>query len=203
MQKPTTEQLLAFFKAKDFLLVENPYYPNLFGIRTETNTPNRFDDWIGAVYKDKAGKWCSYCYNGTTDPGQYWLEHPMNINGTAIIIPGQYLKVYKIGTHTGYKAYQQCKAMAYVRDTNKNKVLDLLYRIVGHKIYFEIASTNLHHANSNTVSTVDDKWSAGCQVVASPTEYECLLDLGVLFDLQTKVENKYNYALFEEIDITK
>lgn len=203
MEKPTTAQLVKSFEAKGYNLIKNPYYPNLFGIRKDTNVPNRFDDFIGALFMDNKSNWCSYTYNGTTEPGTHWLEKPMNVNGAAIIIPKQYIGVYKIGTHTGYKAYQQCAAMEYVRDNNKNKVLDFLYRVAGYKTYKEIAATNLHHANAKAVSQIVDKWSAGCQVVASPTEYECLLELGVTFDIKTGVKNKFNYTLFEEKEIVK
>lgn len=203
MEKPTTAQILASFRAKAYSVIENPYYPNLFGIRKDTNEPNRFDDFVGALFKDNKGNWCSYVYNATTDPGTYYLQNPMNVNGTAIVIPKQYIGCYKIGTHTGYKAYQQCAPMEYVRDTNKNKVLDFLYRVAGFKTYKEIAATNLHHANKSAVSQIVEKWSAGCQVVASPTEYECLLELGVNFDIKTGVKNKFNYALFEEKEIVK
>ena len=203
MEKPTTAQLIATFRTKKYLLIETEYYPNLFGIRKENNVPNEFDDFVGAVWKDKSGEWRSSCYAATTDPGTHWLLHPMNVNGTAILVPGQYIKVYKIGKHTGYTAYQQTRPMTYVRDINKNSILDWLYRTVGFKTYKEVAATNLHHANAKTASKVVDKWSAGCQVVANPTEYQSLLELGMNFNLITSSPNEFNYTLFEEKDIIK
>lgn len=201
MEKLTTAQILALYEAKKYPLIKNPYYPNLFGVRKETNVPNKFDDFVGAIWKDKSGEWRSCCYEATTDPGKYWLEHPMNVNGTAIVVPGFYTKVYRVATHTGYPAYKQVRPMTYVRDNNKNGIIDWLYRIAGSKTFTEVAATNLHRANQKAVSNVVDKWSAGCQVVASPTEYETLLELGRNFNLITKVDNDYNYALFEEKDI--
>lgn len=203
MEKVTTAQLLAMFKKKNYELIETPYYPNLYGIRNETSVPNKFDDFIGAVWKDKSGQWLSCCYEGTTDAGTYWLEHPMNVNGTAIIVPGQYLGVYKIGKHTGYAAYEQIKPFIYVRDNNKNKVLDFLYRIAGFKKYTENGKTNLHHAGElvNNPSTFVEKWSAGCQVVRRILEFGSLLQLGKDFISIFKGKNEFNYTLFEQKDI--
>lgn len=205
MEKLTTVQLLAMFKAKNYLLVETPYYPNLFGVRKETNEPNKFDDFIGAIWKDKTGNWLSCCYEGTTDAGTYWLEHPMNVDGTAIIIPGQYIEVYKLGQHTGYAAYEEIGNFNYVRDNNKDKILDWVYRKVGFKIYNQNGKTNLHHAGElvNNPSTFVEKWSAGCQVVRRILEFGSILELGQNWVKLFKNENKFNYTLFEEKDIIK
>jgi hypothetical protein len=203
MEKLSTAQLLAMFKSKSYILNDTPYYPNLFGVRKETNIPNQFDDFIGAVWKDKYGAWLSCCYEGTTDPGMYWLEHPMNVNGTAIIVPDQYLGVYKLGQHMGYAAYEEIKPFTYVRDTNKDKILNWLYRTVGYKKYVENGKTNLHHAGElvNNPSTFVEKWSAGCQVVKRILEFGCLLELGQNWVNLIKGINSFNYTLFEEKDI--
>lgn len=203
MEKLTTTQLLAMFKKMNYELIDTPYYPNLYGVRKETSVPNRFDDFVGAVWKDKNGKWLSCCYEATTDAGSFWLQNPMNVNGTAIIVPGQYKNVYKIGTHTGYAAYEQIKPFTYVRDNNKNNVLDWLYRVVGYKKYIENGKTNLHHAGkiAATPSTLVEKWSAGCQVVRRILEFGALLSLGKDFITIFKGKNEFNYTLFEEKDI--
>lgn len=205
MEKVTTAQLLTMYKAKNYDLIKNPYYPNLYGIRKETSVPNRFDDYIGAIWMDKSGQWLSCCYEGTTDAGTFFLEKPMNVNGTAIIIPGQYKGVYKLGTHTGYAAYEQIKNFNYVRDNNKDKVLDFLYRIVGYKKYSENGKTNLHHAGElvNSPSTFVEKWSAGCQVVRRILEFGSLLSLGKDWVSLFKGKNEFDYTLFEERDIVK
>ena len=185
---------------KEYELNNTPYYPNLFGIRSKENIPNAFNDLIGAIYYNGT-TWDMLLVEGTTDAGLYWQQNPMNINGTAVIIPGQYKNCYKVGLHTGYKAYQQVGVMNYIRDNNKDKVLDLLYKVVGFKKYREIAATNLHHASNTSTSSVVDKWSAGCQVVAGIVNFGKLLGLGERWVTLNPTKNLFNYTLFEEQDI--
>lgn len=203
MEKVTTAQLLSMFKSKKYSLEENPYYPNLFGIRKETNVPNEFDDFVGAIWKDRIGTWYSCCYAATTDPGKYWLVNPMNVDGAAIIVPGQYKKAYKVGYHKDYEAYKQIRPMSYVRDGNRDGLLDWLYRTIGFKTYKEVAATNIHRANKDTTSKIVEKWSAGCQVLANPHEFTAILELGKNYIVTGKNLNEFNYTLFEEKDIVK
>ena len=102
----TTEQfsiseILSSFTGKKYELNNTPFYPNLFGIRSKDNIPNQFNDLIGAIYYN-GRTWDMLLVAGTTDAGLFWQEHPMNVNGTAIIIPGQYKNCYKVGLHNGY-----------------------------------------------------------------------------------------------------
>ena len=52
--------------------------------------------------------WETLLCDATTDPGLYYLEHPMNVDGTAILIPGQYIGSHKTGLHKGDHALIQC-----------------------------------------------------------------------------------------------
>jgi len=60
--------------------------PNIIGIRTEIDVPNVFNDFIFIEY---SGEYKIYVI--TTNPGIYWLEHPENKLGTAVLKPGQYV----------------------------------------------------------------------------------------------------------------
>ena len=97
----TPEKIVEVFKKKNYVLFEDPYRLNLFGIRNKEYQSNTFNDLVGMVYKDYGGLWNTHLYIATTDPGKYWLENPMNVAGTAIVVPGQYLNVFTFGLHKG------------------------------------------------------------------------------------------------------
>ena len=64
------------------------YNLNIIGVRRVENAiPNKFDDTIVVIYRDAARQWQVFTADITTDPGQYWLMNPSNVNGTAILVP--------------------------------------------------------------------------------------------------------------------
>ena len=65
------------------------YNVNIIGVRSTDHTANSFDDVIHCVYKDEDDQWVHKSWACTTEPGSYWLENPTNVNGTAILVPGQ------------------------------------------------------------------------------------------------------------------
>jgi hypothetical protein len=76
------------------------YNLNIIGIRSKDHKPNSFDDRMCVVFRDEQG-WVTRTWECTTEPGKYWLENPTNVSGTAILVPGQYRSVYKIGQASG------------------------------------------------------------------------------------------------------
>jgi hypothetical protein len=143
------------------------YNLNIIGIRSKTNEVNTFDDRICVVFRDEMG-WITRTWEATCDPGQYWLDYPSNVAGTAILVPGQYRGVYKIGKHRGqYDALvQKGGAVKVYRDANKDEVLDM-DPDTEQEGYFGI---NIHKAGEH--STEVNKWSAGCQVFANNDDFE-------------------------------
>ena len=79
---------------------DKPYNLNIFGIRCATDT-NFFDDLICVAYRSNYLETVVEVFQGTTDPGKYWLEHPMNKDGTAILCEGQFKSAYRIDKHRG------------------------------------------------------------------------------------------------------
>jgi hypothetical protein len=140
---------------------------NIIGIRTKNIQANSFDDRMCLVYKDKLG-WVTRTWACTTDPGTYWLGHPMRVAGAAILVPGQYRGAYKIGKHRGkYNALvQRGGAVKVYRDNNKDEVLDHDPESVTEGYY----GINIHKAGEE--STEVDRWSAGCQVFANARDFE-------------------------------
>lgn len=142
------------------------YNLNIIGVRSANRVANSFDDKLHLVYKAEDGKWIERVWQITTDPGTYWLSNPENLDGTAILVPGQYRGVYGIGLHRGqYEALtQQFGEVAVYRDNDGDNILDPTKGPF--KGYFGI---NIHKAG--TSSTQVDKWSAGCQVFAKNADF--------------------------------
>ena len=69
---------------------ETPYDLNLFGIRSNNVESNTFDDLLGCIYRDEQLAFQLEVWPATTDPGLYWLQNPSRVEGTAILVPGQY-----------------------------------------------------------------------------------------------------------------
>lgn len=160
---------------KDYVIFENDKKPlnlNYVGIR-DSSSVNTFNDLFVMFWKYR-GNWSYFMRPGTTDPGTYWLEHPSNPHGTAILKEGQYRGAWKLGKHQGkYDALVQRKEVAVIRDGNKDGVLDLDSGYVDMGFF----GINHHRANAKNESVQVDKWSAGCQVTANPNLYDIFIQL--------------------------
>ncbi len=150
-----------------------PYNLNIIGIRTNKRTPNSFDDTIVVMWKYQ-GKWNFNQYPATTDPGLYYLNHPITPEGTAILKEGQYLHCYCLGLHHGkYKALVQFMPVTIIRDFNKDNYLDFS---TGHEDT-GIFGINIHRANLTGKTINVNQWSAGCQVFADSTHFAEFISL--------------------------
>jgi hypothetical protein len=201
MNKPTSQQIVNAFLSKGYLLKSKPYEMNIIGIRNSDSQSNSFDDFVGILFKDQLGNWMSHLYRATTDPGIYYRQNPINVEGTIIMVATQHLNCYKIGRHTNYKAVEQIAPMLYIRDNDKNGILDFFKKLLTSKTVKQLSKTNIHRANPNKESIQVDKWSAGCQVIASPTEFQVFLT-----HLESSINfynhpNLFDYTLFESKDL--
>lgn len=167
----TPDNIRAIYNMKGYKFFENDsknYNINVFGIRSSDMTPNVFNDYVCLMWKFK-NVWYTKVYDATTDPGLYYLLNPLNVQGTAIMVPGQYLDAYGIGLHHNeYEALRQKSPMKYYRDNNR----DAIYNLDNNSIYEGIGYTNIHHASFKGKSVQVDKWSAGCQVIADIVDFE-------------------------------
>ena len=149
---------------------------NLVGIRNPTPRANKFDDEMHVIYKE-AGQWVDRWWPITTDPGTYWLENPLNKMGTAAVVADrQYRGVWKLGLHRGrYEALVQKGAkIAVHRDDNLDSKVDYNKDNI-EEGWFGI---NCHRATASEFGSVNvNKWSAGCQVFASPHDYDSFLTI--------------------------
>lgn len=194
MYKPRIEQLKEALTKKGYPIKTGEWELNIIGIRNDNAQPNSFDDTMCVLFKDQYGDDTLITFSCTTDAGLYWLLHPMNVDGCIIMKEGNYPDAYKIGLHRGYKALKQIGNICYVRDNNKDAVLDFdsNNEVVGN------FATNIHHASFPENSVVVDKWSAGCQVINKGwLEFLELCDQSVLIT----EKNLFDYTLLNIKDV--
>ena len=197
----TREQVEAAVKAKDYKWFENgEYNVNIVGIRnmaTGTRVTNKFDDHITISYKDE-GEWKFHCYECTTDPGDDWMDNPMLDKGCAILVPGQYRGSHKLRLHQGrYLALGQHRSVKVYRDRDKDGHYDFDPSTIDEGLF----GINIHRATkyAGNTSTYVDKWSAGCQVIASNDDWHSFLD--ICQTARDKWDNNFTYTLLTSDDI--
>jgi hypothetical protein len=167
-------KIKAILHSKGYVLHSKPYELNIVGLRSRNTRANRFDDQLHVFYKTGNTHWEYHVFNATTDPGTFWLQNPMQAQGTAILAEGQYSNAYAIGLHKGlYEALVQVKPVTILRDYDRNAVLDFSN---GKKVtgYFGI---NLHRANRTGTTKYVNKNSAGCQVFENADDFAAFMKL--------------------------
>lgn len=176
------------------------YNLNIVGVRnssTGDEVTNKFDDKITLSYKVE-GEWKFYSFNATTDPGRYWVENIMRVEGVACMKPGQY-KAYRIDKHRGnYDALCQREGEVEVyRDNNK----DGCYDLDDNNTQTGFFGINIHRATARAgkKSTQVDKWSAGCQVIAANEDWEEFIF--ACYKAESIWGNKFTYTLINSEDI--
>jgi hypothetical protein len=98
-------------------------------------------------------------WKGSTNPGLFFINHPVNPRGCAQLIEG--VLMFKPGLHDD----DQFPAFVQAEDFHINR-LDEKGHVVGHQCgRFEI------HLHSGGPGVDVDKYSAGCQIIWSPEGY--------------------------------
>ena len=195
-------QVKRLYKKKKYKFCTGTYNLNIFGIRDTCFADDTFNDYIGVAYEDSQCKFKVDLYKGSTDPAVHYLRNPLNKNGTIIMLEGQYRGCYKIGIHNrskpvnSYSALEQIGAMAYVRDNNKDNVLDIdpSKKITG------IFKTNLHRCSKWKIVRYIGLYSAGCQVIQDPKHFDALMDTAKR-QVSLGWGDKYSYTLFNISDL--
>ena len=189
----TTDKLVNAYVKKNYVLKNGIYCVNVFGIRANTQATNTFDDIVGILRMNHGNQWEALLCDATTDPGLYYLEHPMNVKGTAILMPGQYVGSHKTGLHKGDEALIQCGTLRIWRDRNKDDIYDYTNPQDSNRDGIDI-----HHAGAN--STIVGNWSAACQVIARRTEFDDFM-LQIAEHLSEGFEDLFDYTLFEVMEL--
>ena len=165
------EHILTFMRDYNFKVFEKEYSVNIYLLRSDNNQAGKFDDVIGLFYWDRWKKLNEMRFRGTTEAGRYYLNNPLNVDGTAIILPGQYKGSHKIGLHKGTPALEQKGNMKYIRDANKDGVLNFELAQDEDNIIEGNFKTNIHTVVNDTPGRQIGRASAGCPVIASTFEY--------------------------------
>ena len=178
---------------KGYHLYTRPYELNIAGIRNKTRRAGAFDDTIIVFYNDAHDAEQELHFAATTDPGGYWLQHPMRTSGAAILKSGQYVNAYQIGMHRGkYLALVQRGPVTVYRDNNHDLLTDLDERQT-ETGYFGI---NIHRALPQGMTQTVGRHSAGCQVFESADNFS--LFMGLCERHRRLYGNSFTYTLVEE-----
>jgi len=197
--KLIVEHLQSVLEKNNYAFFDNnkSHNVNIIGCRSNQTKANEFDDCLFLVYRDDNKNWIVDSYQVTTDIGIRYLKTPINEDGAAILVPGQYRGVYSVAKHRGkYDALCQKNGKVKVwRDDDRDKILDMDDSTI-QEGYFGI---NIHRAA--VVGEVErvNGYSAGCQVFKSARDFN---EFMALIKLSTKkYDNKFTYTLITEDDI--
>jgi hypothetical protein len=186
-----------------FISRNKNYNLNIGAIRSSDLTPDTYNDTIFLAWEWQ-GRGYLKTYKGTTDPGLYYLLNPINVNGTAIIIPEYYRGVYEIGWHRkntsfAHMALRQKAPMKYWREKEYTVTSQLP---INHEVvYEEIGFTNLHSKPMNfPVTQFIGKVSAGCIVVQDPVLFHNEF-IPICREGAKNFGNSFSFALFYEPDL--
>ena len=201
----TREQIQSTVEAKGYkYFTDNNnknYDVNIIGIRnseTKGRVTNAFDDILTIAYKED-GEWQYHEFQCTTDPGSAYMNNPIvESKGTAILKPGQYRGSHKLRLHAGkYLALGQQRNVKVYRDRNKDGKYDFDASTIDEGLF----GINVHRATGKAGKTSSriNKWSAGCQVIASNDNWHCFLD--ICQTARDTWSNNFTYTLIDSTDI--
>ena len=187
-----------FAKMGYTFFTKGDYNLNIIGIRNMTTPIQRdtFNDAMVIIYKEK-GNWKKEIFEITTDPSLKFLKAPSNVNGTAILVPGQYRSTYKIDYHNGkYLALcQRLKPVKVYRDKNRDNKLDMNPATIQTGMF----GINLHHASASYDSDTIGLYSAGCQVYHHMKDFNRMMHLANI--AKNIYGNSFTYTLITSNDL--
>ncbi len=183
----------AMFDAMGYRWFDGAYNVNIFGIRSSLEIPNVFDDFIFLIYQDDNLQWIVKQFEATTQAGLYYMNHPINVDGTAILAPSQYRGVYKIDKHNG-KYYALCQRLGKVsvyRDNNRDNKYDYDPSTIQEGKF----GVNIHRGARGEGETVD-RFSAACQVFKRESDFNEFMRICSI--AARRYSNSFTYTLFAE-----
>ncbi|GAA4273619.1 hypothetical protein U6A24_18385 [Aquimarina gracilis] len=184
---------LQILRSKKYQIYRQPYQLNIVGYRSRFVRSNHFDDEIHVFYTNDQGKWVYHIFKATTDPGQYWLDHPIHPQGTAFLKKGQYQNAFGIGLHRGvYPALVQKKDVNVIRNYKRKGLFKWFESGIEDRGRFGI---NIHRARKQGTTKVIDNFSAGCLVFANAEDYNLFMNLTI--EHQKRYGNSFTVTLVD------
>jgi hypothetical protein len=152
------------------------------------------------LYEKVKGSFVMRNFSVTTDPGTFYLNHPVNPLGTAILVPGQYVNSHALGFHKqrqDHPALVQVGNLTVYRDTDLDDEADTagMKKYTGNNF-----GINIHRSNTNGSTPSVGKWSAGCQVFQNFYDHKFLLRICENYKAFT--HNRFTYTLLLENQLT-
>lgn len=194
--KVLTYDFKKLFAKKGYaFFTKGAYNLNIIGVRAAgTKVTNTFNDYLVLIYNTNQNDNVRRVFSITTDPGRTMMINPINPQGTAILVPGQYRAAWKLGYHKNYQALVQNKTVKVYRDKNKNEIYDLDPKTIQQGKF----GINIHKAGP--YSKFVDNWSAGCQVFQSSNEFSRFMGY-VKKQVAAGLGDKFTYTLVNEEDL--
>ena len=156
------------------------YDLNLIACRSPSRESGKFDDIFHAIYR-MGDRYIHESYPCTTDAGLYWMHNPSRVEGTAILVAGQYRGVYKLDMHAGrYLALCQRNGNVSVyRDNNRDTILDHDPQTIqtGSGFGINIHRASVHSTQENGLTENVGRYSAGCVVIQDSGDFDRLIAL--------------------------
>lgn len=195
----TLKQIIKAMESKNYAVFKHdtkPFNVNIVGIRSTEIKVNEFNDWIVVFWKYQ-GKWSQYWMRCTTLAGLVYLEKPTNPKGCAILCDGQYRSTYALDLHNSkYKALcQRLNEVEVWRDNDRDSEFDFENETKEWG-YFGI---NIHRASTSKTLAEIDSYSAGCQVIQNPQNFDVFIQ--ILEQSELYWGNKFTYTLLNQKDI--
>lgn len=181
---------------KVFLSNKRPFNLNIIGVRSSHAEFNRFCDQL-IVFWRYNGELYYGEYPITTLPGEYYLvDKLLNRKGAAILVPGQYIDAYCLGTHRGkYQALVQQKPVKVYRDGDRDKEFDFNTLTIEEGLF----GLNIHKAYKEGKAPKVGNTSAGCQVFQNAVDFKEFMECCA--NAVKEWGNSFTYTLLEEQDL--
>lgn len=194
--KLTFDDIKKVTRQKGYTWWEGEYDVFNYGIRSRSLVTNLWNDILGVCYIDKFGNKINLMHSGSTKPGLNWLKDKTgNVNGTAILQPGQWRKCFVIGKHNGYISLVQAAPGVFPvwRDNNKDGRFDFQG-----PTYWDVTVLNMHTESLIRETDKVGLYSAGCQVREFDREHMMVMAINELSVVM--YGDGISYTLFEERD---
>ena len=169
--------VIAFLASKNMQYFKDPFKLNLISIRGTDDHSNLFDDTEIVMFYDGDGQLHADVFDITTHPGlEYCLNPIPGTGGAGILVEGQYIDAFMLGSHTsrinGVQDVYPCLTQAIGLPVYRDNVKD------GH-LYFDpktiaapaFIGLQQHRAMPNGETQLVVNWSAACQVHENGTRY--------------------------------